>query len=155
MFVKSFRNAEENVVPIQHWFLCVNTWEQWEIFLQKRRRKLWWMNTKREKVLAEYFLFNSLFLFIIPNFFSLFRNSFHYSLSVKKTFLFRARKGKRRNVVLFALKRGNKRHLQKLCVQCRCSYNTRCAQSSIMKSLIIPLYVFPQSYFKFLLLWTQ
>ena len=124
MFVKSFRNAEENMVRIQHWFLYLNTWEQWDIFLQKRRRKLWWMNTKREKVLAEYFLFNSIFLFIIPNFFSLFRNSFHYSLSVKEKFLFRARKGKRRNVVLFALKRGNKRHLQKLCVHVHPAHTT-------------------------------
>ena len=46
---------------------------------------------------------------------------FGYFLFVKKKhghiFVFWGREGKRRNVVLFPLKRGNKRHLQKLCVQ--------------------------------------
>ena len=44
-----------------------------------------------------------------------------YSLTVKnihtKKHFFRAKKARRRNVVSFPLKRGNKKHLQKLCVQ--------------------------------------
>ena len=76
-----------------------------------------------------------------------------YSLTVKnihtKKHFFRAKKARRRNVVLFPLKRGNKRHLQKLCVQVHCSYNTQCGQSFLMKSLMIPLWLFPQSYYLF------
>ena len=41
--------------------------------------------------------------------------------------------------------------MQKLSVQVHCSYNTQCAQSFLMKSLMIPLLMFPQSCF----IWAQ
>ena len=54
--------------------------------------------------------------FLLPNFFMICLGP-DKKLIQKNIHFFYGREAKRRNVVLFPLKRGNKRHLQKLCVQ--------------------------------------